>query len=85
MYYYTLQITKLYSGEQHYLDKRYNQFNQLYEALKNKNYIDLPKVPSKSYIPLRTAEQLDRRKAELVAFIRAMANRRDIRNSVDFI
>ena len=85
VYYYTVQVTKLYSGEQHYLDKRYNQFSQLQESLKNKNYVDLPRIPSKSYIPIKSTEQLERRKAELTAYMKAMGNRRDIRNSVDFI
>lgn len=53
-YYYTIQLSKAYSNEQLHLEKRFSQFYTLNEGLKNKNYRELPRLPSKTLMPVRS-------------------------------
>lgn len=70
IYYYTIQLTKIYSGETYLLEKRFKSFSDLNEALKTKNYVELPLFPPKTLIPVRNAEHLERRRVELNTYMK---------------
>ena len=53
VHYYTIQICKIFSGDQHYIEKRFKEFYILNEKLRAKAYIDLPKLPQKTFLPMR--------------------------------
>jgi len=49
-------LSKIYSGEQRYIERRLNEFYSLLEDLKLRAYKDLPKLPAKTLMPIRGAE-----------------------------
>ena len=80
-YYYVVQLSKIHSGEQRYIEKRMTDFYQLYEDLKSRAYINLPRLPGKTARHIKDPEELETRRQELVRFLRDLINRRDTRNS----
>ena len=79
--YYVIHLSKIYSGEQRYIERRLNEFYSLLEDLKLRAYKDLPKLPAKTLMPIRGAEAQDRRKKELDTFLKDLIQRRETRNS----
>jgi hypothetical protein len=60
--YYTIQLTKIFSGEQGYSEKKLADFYALNEELKLRAYRGLPKLPAKTIMAVRNPELADRRK-----------------------
>jgi hypothetical protein len=60
--YFVVHLSKIYSGEQRYLERKLNEFYSLLEELKLRAYKDLPKLPAKTIMPLRGQEAQERRK-----------------------
>ena len=67
------------------MEKRFKEFHALNERLRAKNYIDLPKLPQKTFLPVRNHDQLEKRRQELTLYLRELVNRRDTRNSKEVI
>eukprot|EP00347_Sterkiella_histriomuscorum_P007307 403349456 len=83
--FYTVNLSKIYSGDQHQLEKRYSQFYALNESLKTKNYLNLPKFPQKTILAIKSQDSLHRRRQELNDYIKGLVNRKDTRNIKDLI
>ena len=82
---YVVHLSKIYSGEQRYIERRLNEFYSLLEELKLRAYKDLPKHPAKTLMPVRGQEAQDRRKQDLDTFLKDLIQRRDTRNSQEVI
>ena len=83
--YYTIQLCKIYSGEQRYSEKRLVDFYALNEELKSRAYRGLPSLPPKTIIPVKGQEQQEKRRMELVNYLRVLVERRDTRNSQELV
>lgn len=62
VFYYSINLSKMYSGEQANLEKRFSQFYALNEALRLKGCMNLPRMPPKTLLPLNNHEGLERRR-----------------------
>ena len=82
--YYTVQVA-IGSGDLQYLDKRYNQFFSLNERLKLQGYLDLPQLPQKTFLPVRSADKLEHRRLKLTRYLQALISRVDTLNSPDVV
>ena len=80
-----LQTTNCTDPAEWSLDKRYNDFFEVNEALRAKNYSGLPLLPAKTYFPVRNQIHLLRRKEDLANYIKSVASRSDILNSKEMI
>lgn len=63
-----------------YIEKRFSEFDQLYNGLKN-IYHSLPILPKKSYLFKMTDKDLESRRAGLEEFLRKIIVRNDLTNS----
>jgi hypothetical protein len=79
--YYTIRLCC--GGQKWNLAKRFNEFNDLHEAIKDK-HPNLPVIPPKTYFPLKKAADIDARGKQLNDYMKEIVNRADLRSSSPF-
>jgi hypothetical protein len=65
------------------LEKRFNEFHDLNESLKNK-HANMPSFPAKTYFSLSKESDVDQRRLHLSHFLKDLVNRVDMRTSSPF-
>jgi hypothetical protein len=65
--YYSIDIQKR-GGEKWTIDKRYAEFDALHLTLK-KSYPNLPNLPKKTILAVKTPQEIDKRRGELEVYI----------------
>ena len=78
------QIKCNLSGKSWELKRRYKEFSDLNEVLKN-NHGNLPPMPGKSLFKLKKPEQLEKRKMGLNSYLRDLVGRMDVYSNNSFI
>ena len=53
--------------------------------MRAENYIELPKLPHKTILPVKSHDHLEKRRLELTNYLKELIDRRDIRNSIELI
>jgi hypothetical protein len=65
------------------LEKRYNEFHDMNEALKNK-HANMPAFPAKTYFSLSKDSDIHTRREGLNTYMKDLSNRLDMRTSSPF-
>ena len=84
-FYSIVQLIKIHTGEQRYIEKKLSEFYTLHDDLKARAYVNLPKLPGKTNRKITDPDELQARRLEIVNFLREIINRREIRNSQEVI
>ena len=84
-YYYVVQLSKIHTGEQMYIERKLTEFYTLHDELKARAYINLPKLPGKTGRRIKDPEELEQRRLLLVRFLRDLIARRETRNTQELI
>ena len=84
-YYYEVQLSKIHTGEQMYIERKLSEFYTLHDELKARAYINLPKLPGKTGRRIKDPTELEQRRLLLVRFLRDLIARRETRNAQELI
>ena len=77
-------IVKVCSGHRKWkLDKRFNEFYEL-DAIVRQKHPNLPKLPAKTYFPLKNAVDIENRRKQLNVYLQEIVNRPDMRTNPGF-
>ncbi len=83
--FYTIQLAKIFTSEQRYIERRLTEIYELIDDLKLRAYRNLPKMPDRKKLNVKDAEKMEERRESVVTFLRELVDRREIRNSQEVI
>ena len=81
--FYTVEITSHITQKSWKIEKRYNEFKALHDAL-SKIFPRLPAIPGTTFFKVSSADALNKRKNDLQNFLRSCVQRRDIMQNTQF-